>query len=88
MLYRGENLADHKKYEFDGEIDYIELAHVHCAVEDNARRGDDYWEYGSHYADDPRLDEPEEPELTDADVLHSIGWGTDEDYGDFIDDYF
>ena len=40
-----ERLADHIVLEFDGSLDYIELAHIDCARKDNAERGNSYWEY-------------------------------------------
>jgi hypothetical protein len=44
MLYEGDHLADHKKFDFDGEIDYIELAHILCARIDNVEHPG-YWEW-------------------------------------------
>lgn len=45
MLYDGDPLADHEVYKC-GELEYIELAHVACAVKDNAEKSSDptsYW---------------------------------------------
>lgn len=42
MLFEGDKLADHFKYDFGGELDYIELVHLQCGVDDNVLHPD-YW---------------------------------------------
>lgn len=44
MLFEGDQLADHFKYDFDGELDYTELAHRVCGETDNKQRRYGYWE--------------------------------------------
>jgi hypothetical protein len=47
--YTSQELADHYVYDVEGELDYIEIAHVECAKKDNARRAAaslrTYWEF-------------------------------------------
>lgn len=43
MLYEGDKMKEHIKYEFDGEVDYIELAHEGCGSKDNLESGKEYW---------------------------------------------
>lgn len=86
MLYEGDQMADCKVWDLDGELDYIELAHRQCAIDS----GDERWVYEF---ENPNRDEYEyEDTMTDveadADVLRSAGYGTDEDYGFFgYEDY-
>lgn len=42
-IVEGQAMADHFKYEIDGELDYIELAHEACGRADNAERECSYW---------------------------------------------
>lgn len=40
----GDPVADHRVYSrVDGELKYIELAHIDCARTDNKKRGYLYW---------------------------------------------
>lgn len=45
-IKEGDKMADHYVYEFDGSLDYIELAHENCAIADNAARRSTYWSIG------------------------------------------
>lgn len=73
MLVEGDLLVDQKVFK-NGELSYINLAHVECAPE---------------WAEDDCEDERDQfnSDLeADADVLASAGYGTDEDYGFFGED--
>lgn len=41
---RGD-VADHRVYEVDGSLDFIELAHKVCAIVHNLGSGTTYWSY-------------------------------------------
>lgn len=44
MLYSNDNIADLDVYKL-GELDYILLAHVDCAKQDDAEFGRNIWRY-------------------------------------------
>lgn len=39
--FTAETVSDHWVFDFDGELDYIELAHRDCAINDESQN--DYW---------------------------------------------
>ncbi|MEM4258084.1 MAG: hypothetical protein QXL17_02895 [Candidatus Thermoplasmatota archaeon] len=82
MLIEGDQLADLKVYDFDGELDHILLAHQDCA----AQAGGD-WEWDTRGIEPEEYDQFRDDVEADADALRSAGYGTDEDYGFFGDDY-
>lgn len=43
-ILHNQEKADHKVFDFDGTLDYIELAHKSCAKQDLAV-GMDYWQW-------------------------------------------
>lgn len=46
MMFEGDQLGDHKLYDFEGDLKYIELVHEKCGIEDNRLRRFAYWEVG------------------------------------------
>lgn len=40
----GTPLAQHKCFDIEGDLEYIELAHFTCGQTDNLERNIDYWE--------------------------------------------
>jgi len=44
-IKEGDAMADHKVTDIEGNLDYIELAHLDCGKAENAARGRAYWEH-------------------------------------------
>jgi hypothetical protein len=42
-ILEGDKMSDHAVFDFEGDLDYIELAHLGCAVSDNGQREANYW---------------------------------------------
>lgn len=61
-------------YYLEEETDFRPFLENEMDDPTNGRDDEDNYEYDEPYTDDMYLD---------ADAYRSIGWGTDEDYGDF-----
>ena len=44
-IYEGDKMADKKVFDFEGDLDYIELAHVECAKFEIGINGYKGWEW-------------------------------------------